>query len=76
MFPKKQNICRFSAIYLYEYNFRNGCLAPINIQLVVLHVEVVLIKPKISHYLFQITGFGGYIGWPPGGYPNLYAVVF
>ena len=58
-----------------EHNFRNGFLALINIQIVVLHVE-----PKISHYLFQITGFGGHIGFcayrPPGGYPNLYAVVF
>ena len=39
-----------------------------------------LIEPKISHYLFQITDFGGHIGFcahrPPGGYPNLYAVVF
>ena len=63
-----------------ETNFRNGFLAPINIQIVVLHVDVVLIGPKISHYLFQITGFGGHIEFctyrPPGGYPNLYAVVF
>ena len=51
-----------------------------NIHIVVLHVDVVLTESKISHYLFQITGFGGHIGFcayrPPGGYPNLYAVVF
>ena len=60
--------------------FRNGFRAPINIHIVILHVDIVLIEQKISHYLFQITGFGGHIGfcayWPPGGYPNLYAVVF
>ena len=48
--------------------------------MVVLHVDVVLIEPKISHYIFQITGFGGHIIFcayrPPGGYSNLYAVVF
>ena len=63
-----------------ENYFRNGFLAPINIQIVVLYVDVVLIKPKISQYLFQITGFCGHIEFcayrPPGGYPNLYAVVF
>ena len=51
-----------------------------NIQIVLLHVDVVLTEPKISHYLFQITGFGGHIGFcacrPPEGNPNLYAVVF
>ena len=50
------------------------------IYIMVLHVDVVLIESKISHYLFQITGFGGHIGFcayrPPGGYPNLYVVVF
>ena len=61
-----------------EKYFRNGFLAPINIQIVVLHVDVVLLEPKISHYIFQITGYGDHIGFcayrPPGGYPNLYAV--
>ena len=63
-----------------ENNFRNGFLAAINIQIVVLRVDVVLIEPKISHYLFQIKGFSGHIGFcahrPPGGYSNLLAVVF
>ena len=63
-----------------ENYFGNGFLAPINIQIVVLHVDVVLIETKISHYLFQITGFSGHIGFcayrPPGDYHNLFAVVF
>ena len=51
-----------------------------NIQIVVSHVDVVLIEPKMNHYLFQITGFSGHIGFcayrPPGGYHNMFAVVF
>ena len=63
-----------------ENNFRNGFLASINIHIVVLHVDIVLVEPKVSHYLFQMTGFSGHIGFcayrPPGDYPSLFAVDF